>query len=55
MPNPQTSNTDVEMIWDKDDEGQVIELVVPRTGGGMIKGYAIPTSFFRQPGNDVFA
>jgi len=55
MPDPAYERTDVTMLWDFDDEEQWIDLRPHKGDNTDVKGYAIPTSFFQQPGNEAFA
>ncbi|KAF2470386.1 uncharacterized protein BDR25DRAFT_355497 [Lindgomyces ingoldianus] len=54
MPDPRQAGTDVEMLWDSRDQGQMIDLR-PYRSRNRAKPYGIPTSFFSQPGNTAFA
>jgi hypothetical protein len=53
-PNEKGYPDDVDMIWDGDDPNQYIDLKT-YMGRRETKAYAIPTSFFENPGDDAFA
>jgi hypothetical protein len=52
---PRGGAPDVQMLWDENDSGQMIDLKAPKPMERWVKPLAIPTSLFQQPGNDAFA